>query len=82
MLGGAQSDAVAVDGNPDEDRGNERAEVGSDAAEGESKVHALGEEGVDPAGYSAIEVRLQHSQELTHLRRWKGRDVRESRDSK
>lgn len=67
VFGCAQGMAVSTDSHSDEHRSNERTEVSSDTTEGESKVHALREEGVDPTGDPASQVSLQHTQELIHL---------------
>ena len=58
---------VAIDGHSDEDWGDERPEIGSDTTERESKVHALGEEGVCSAGDTTSQVRFQYTQKLIHL---------------
>ena len=41
VFSGAQHAAVSIDNNSDKDGNDQRTEVSSDAAERESKVHAL-----------------------------------------
>ena len=67
MFGGPQSSAVAVHGHSDEHWSNEGSEVSSDTTERESKVHALGEEGVHPPRHPARQVTLQYMQKIIHL---------------
>lgn len=56
VFGSAEGFLVDIDSHPDKHRDNEWSEIGSDATEGESKVHALGEEGVHPASHPATQV--------------------------
>ena len=67
VFGSAEGSLVDIDSHPDKHRHNERPEVGSDATEGESKVHALGEEGVHSASHPATQVQFQNLQKLIHL---------------
>ena len=67
VFGSPESPLVPTDGDPDKDRSNKRSEVGSDTTERESKVHALGEEGVHTTSDTPGEVPFQYPQKLIHL---------------
>lgn len=67
VFGSAEGSLVDIDSHPDKHGDNEWSEVGSDATEGESKVHALGEERVHPASHTSTQVRFQNLQKLIHL---------------
>ena len=68
MLGIPDSESEVSHDDPHKDGGNEAAKVGADAAEGESKVHALAKQRVQSRAHSSKQVTLQSVQELPHLR--------------
>ena len=69
MLGVPDSKPEVSHDDADKDGRNEAAEVGADAAEGESEVHALAEQRVQPHADPSTQVTLQSVQELPDLRR-------------